>query len=79
MKEIWYIAKNGSHTYNILNPSGVRVGYIHRRDLRFKWTYQCTQNNTSRSLLHRDLHQALYRLNMNVRWFEQLTHFEEVK
>ena len=78
-KEIWYSSRNGPLQYDILNPSGEKVGFIFRQDLRFNWSYRCTQNNTERFLGHRDLAQALYRLNMNVRWMEQLTHFEEVK
>ena len=74
---IWYISKYFSRAYQVLDEDGERIGDLTRTDGQSCWTY--TAQNGSKRILSRDLAKSLAMLNRNVKWMEQLTHFEEVK
>lgn len=73
---IFYFEKQSRWYYRLLDESGNFMGGLQRRDGRCQWIYVFAGKQQR---LHRNLVTSLKMLRPKARWFEQLTHFEEVK
>ena len=71
----WYISMESSVCYKLLDDRGTFIGRIER--VNAMWFFKAP--NGAQRKLFRNLNKSLLEINSNVKWMEQLTHFEEVK
>lgn len=74
----WYVEHTQPNERVILDDRGIEVGRIFRKDGRRNWLYRSSTNGSVRNLRQRIFSRALYALNRNVKWMQEITWMQEV-